>query len=95
MYSIFENAEGELLLLIDVQPSDPDGPMFIYDGGDTAALFRDCCSAIALKNLDEGIRPMLKELKEIRVVEAEGENFIRDYIASVRIVRDVKSMIIT
>ena len=93
MYSIFKNVEGEFVLSIDVQPSDPDGPMFIYDGGDTAALIRDWGSAIALKNLDEGIRPMLKELEEIRVVEVEGEDFIRDYVVPVRIVRNVKNMI--
>lgn len=83
------------MLRLDVQPSEPDEPLFIYDGGDTAVLFRDWGSTIALTNLDESCRSILKDSKEIRVVEAEGEDFIRDYIVSIRIVRDVKSMINT
>ena len=95
MYSILKNNEGKLMLRLDVQPSEPDEPLFIYDGGDTAVLFRDWGSTIALTNLDESCRSILKDSKEIRVVEAEGEDFIRDYIVSIRIVRDVKSMINT
>ena len=95
MYSIFKNDKGELALLIGVQPSDPDEPMLIYDGGDMAVLFRDWGSTIALDNLDESVRPVLKESKEIRVIEAKGEDFVRDYSARIRIVRNVRSMINT
>ena len=95
MYSILKNNEGKLMLRLDVQPSEPDEPLFIYDGGDTAVLFRNWGSTIALTNLDESCRSILKDSKEIRVVEAEGEDFIRDYIVSIRIVRNVKSMINT
>lgn len=93
MYSIFKNDEGELVLMINVQPVDPDGPLFMYDGGDLAVLFRDWGSTLAIPDLAENVRPMLKEAQEIRVIEAEGEDIVRDYVARVRIVRDVKCMI--
>ena len=66
MYSIKQSKKGDLLLIIEPQSCAPDYPLFIYDGGDTALLFRDW---------------ML------------GDNVYRDYIAPIRIVRDVKRLI--
>ena len=91
MYQIFQK-DDELLLVINSQPCNPDGPMFIYDGSDTALLFRDWFSNVRLNDLSEQVRPVLKGAKEIRILEADGDDVCRDYRAPVRIVRDVKSL---
>lgn len=66
--------------------------MFIYDGGDTALLFRDFDSNIRLNGLSESTRPILQAAKDIHVLEMQGDDIIRDYIARVRLVRNVKSL---
>ena len=90
-YSFYKR-DDELLLVIPPQPEAPDGPMLIYDGGDTALLFRDWGSNIRLRAIGNIVRPLLKAAKEIRVRETDGGEVLRDYTARVRIVRDVKSM---
>lgn len=93
MYTIFQDHEGDLVLVIGPQPSDPKKPMFIYDGGDTALLFRDWDSTIRINKISEDARPILKNAEDIYVVEIQGEDILRDYYAPIRIVRDVKKLI--
>lgn len=93
MYSIKQSKEGDLLLIIEPQSCDPDFPLFIYDGGDTALLFRDWGSTLRLGSLSEEARPALENAEEIYVVEMQGEDIYRDYFAPIRIVRDVNSLI--
>ena len=93
MYTILQDHEGGLVLVIDLQPSAPNEPMFIYDGGDTALLFRDWDSSIRINNISEDARPFLKNAEDIYVVEIQGEDILRDYYAPIRIVRDVKKLI--
>ena len=80
------------MLLINPQPTSPNEPMFIYDGGDTALLFRDWDSNVRLNHISEEARPILKSAEDIYIVEVQDEDIIRDYYAPVRIVRDVKSL---
>ena len=94
MYTILQDNEGDLVLMIEPQTSDPNEPMFIYDGGDTALLFRDWDSNLRLKNISEESRPILKDAEEIYVVEVQGEDIYRDYFAPIRIVKDVKSLMV-
>ena len=93
MYTILQDHEGGLGLLINPQPTSPNEPMFIYDGGDTALLFRDWDSNVRLNHISEEARPILKSAEDIYIVEVQDEDIIRDYYAPVRIVRDVKSLI--
>ena len=93
MYSIKQSKEGDLLLIIEPQACDPDFPLFIYDGGDTALLFRDWGSTIRLGSISMQARAALRKADEIYVVEMKGDNICRDYFAPIRIVRDVKSLI--
>lgn len=94
MYQILQDHEGDLLLIIEPQTTAPDGPIFIYDGGDTALLFRDWDSNIRLNDISQEARPVLKDAEEIFVVEMKRDQIIRNYMATVRIVRDVKSLMI-
>jgi hypothetical protein len=93
MYKILQDENGDLLLLIDPQKFEPDGPLFIYDGGDTALLFRNWDSAVRLRIISEQPRPYLKGADHIYVFEVKGDDILRDYVAPVRIVKDVKKLI--
>jgi len=93
MYTILQDHEGGLVLVIDLQPSAPNEPMFIYDGGDTALLFRDWDSNIRINNISEDARPILNNAEDIFVVEIQGEDILRDYYAPIRIVSDVTKLI--
>lgn len=93
MYQICQHKNGDLLLVIEPQMSDPEDPMFIYDGGDTALLFRNWDSSLRLNSLSEQARPALQNAVEIHVIEKQDEHILRDYIAPIRLVRNVKSMI--
>ena len=92
MYQICQHKNGDLLLVIEPQMSDPEDPMFIYDGGDTALLFRNWDSSLRLNNLSEQARPALQNTDEIHVIEKQDEHILRDYIAPIRLVRNVKSL---
>ena len=94
MYTILQDNEGGLILMIEPQTSSPNEPMFIYDGGDTALLFRDWDSNVRLNNISEEARPILKEAEDIYVVEVQGEDILNDYYAPIRIVRDVKGLMV-
>ena len=82
-----------MLLIIEPQSCDPDYPLFLYDGGDTALLFRDWGSNIRLNHISEEAHPILMNAEDIYVVEVQGEDIISDYYAPIRIVRDVKRLI--
>lgn len=93
MYQILQDADGGLMLMIEPQKLCSNDPLFIYDGGDTAILFRDWDSCLRLNHLSDEVRPLLLSAKEIYVFEVRGEDVICDYYAPIRIVRDVKSLI--
>ena len=93
MYQILQDHDGDLILIIESQTTDPDSPVFIYDGGDTALLFRNWGSNIRLNKISDEARPVLKDAEEIFIVEMQKDQIIRDYMASVRIVNDVKALI--
>lgn len=93
MYSILQNKDKELMLIIDAQDSTPDDPLFIYDGTDKALLFRDWDSTLRLNNLSLESVQALEENSDILVIEQSADNIVRDYMARIRKVRDVKSMV--
>ena len=92
MYKILKDPDNDLLLVIEPQACEPDGPMFIYDGGDTALLFRDWGSNVRLNGISPETSPELLNAKVIYVVEMSGDEIAREYAAPIRIVRDVKSL---
>ena len=94
MYQILKNNNNDLALIIDAQDTEPDGPMLICDGGDTALLFRDWFSNVRLNGISPETGPELLNAKVIYVVEMAGDTITREYTAPIRIVRDVKSMMV-
>ena len=93
MYQILQDPDNDLLLVIEPQDCEPDGPMFIYDGGDTALLFRDWFSNIRLNGISPETSSELLNAKVIYVLEKSGDDITREYAAPIRIVRNVKSLI--
>ena len=92
MYKILQDPDNDLLLVIERQDCEPDGPMFIYDGGDTALLFRDWFSNVRLNDIGSDAREQLLSAQVIYVLEKSGDAIAREYAAPIRIVRDVKSL---
>jgi len=92
MYRILKDKDNDLLLVIEPQDCEPDGPMFIYDGGDTALLFRDWFSNIRLNGIGTDAREQLLNASVIYVLEKSGDAIAREYAAPIRIVRNVKAL---
>ena len=94
MYKILKEKDNNLILVINPQNDEPDGPMLICDGGDTALLFHDWGNSLRLKELSSDASQELMNASNIEVVEMSGGDIAREYTAPVKIVRDVKSLII-
>lgn len=94
MYKILKDKDNNLILVINPQNDEPDGPMLICDGGDTALLFHDWDNSLRLKELSSDASQELMNASNIEVVEMSGGDIAREYTAPVKIVRDVKSLII-
>lgn len=102
-YILWQNSEGEFLLIVKACEQAPDFPLFLYDGSDTALLLRSMTDPIALHNIELECRMPLIDAKEVHVIETKDgtvdpdnpeDCIVRDYIAIVRIVADVNEMIV-
>jgi hypothetical protein len=94
-YSILQNAQGEIMLMMDSRAGGPENPRFIYDGGERALLYRSQESSVAFNNIEAGARTPLKSVSEILVVEIENDDVEREYVVPVRLVKDVNNLIIS
>lgn len=94
-YSILQNAKGEIMIMMDSRAGGPENPRFIYDGGDTALLYRSQESSVAFRRIEAGAREPLKSVSEILVVEIDNDDVEREYIVPVRLVKDVNNLIIS
>ena len=91
-YSILQCPDGDLMLLMPACGDSPQGAVLIYDGGDMAILLRGGARTIRLRNIGPEARKPLTQLQYLFVAESDGETIIRDYYATVRIVRDLKRL---
>ncbi|MBR5154851.1 MAG: hypothetical protein IKW58_03910 [Alphaproteobacteria bacterium] len=92
-YDILQNKQGEILIIINSRQGAPENPRFIYDGGDTALLYRTKDGAVVFKNIAEGARKPLKMVSSMLIVEVENEDVLREYTVPVRIIKDVEALI--
>ena len=92
-YSILQDPNGDLLLMIEAQEGEPDTPLFIYDGHDTALLCRTFVSCVKLYHIAEDAREHLLAANQIFIAEIQGTEIVRDYYASVKIVPNVTNLI--
>lgn len=92
-YDIMQNAKGEILLMVQYREGAPENPLLVYDGGELALLYRSQESNILLTGINIEARPVIKGVNEVLVVEVQGEEVLREYKASMRIVSYVKGLL--
>lgn len=92
-YDILQNEAGEILIIINSRSGGPENPRFVYDGGDTALLYRTKDSAVVFSGIAASARLPLKSVSTMLIVEVENEDVEREYVVPVRVVKDVKSLI--
>lgn len=92
-YEILQNANGEILIVIKQRHGGPENPRFVYDGGDTALLYRSRESSVFLGGINEEARNPIKVVDEVIVAEIDGDEVAREYVVPVRLVRDLKAVL--
>ena len=86
-FNILKNGEGNLMLLVHARMGGVSDSKVVYDGGQTALLYRTDKDVVALDFIHPAIRPDLKKKKEVLIVEVEGSAIVREYMASVKAVK--------
>ena len=95
MYSFLKNKEGELMLIFNPSLGEaPELSMFLYDDSGTGLLLQDLFSGIRVKNISPETLSALADVTHIHVVEKDGETVTRDYLAVVKKVSDVRSLVL-
>lgn len=95
MYSFLKNKEGELMLIFNPSLGDaPELSMFLYDDSGTGLLLQDLFTGIRIKNISQEALAALADVTHIHVVEKDGETITRDYLAVVKKVSDVRSLVL-
>ena len=92
-YEILQNAAGEILIMIKQRRGGPENPRFVYDGGDTALLYRSRESSVFLSNINQEARQPLKSVDEVLVAEIDGDEVAREYVVPIRLIRDLKAVL--
>ena len=72
----------------------PELSMFLYDDSGTGLLLQDLFSGIRVKNISTETLAALADVTHIHVVEKDGDTVTRDYLAVVKKVSDVRSMVL-
>lgn len=92
-YEILQNGAGEILIMIKQRRGGPENPRFVYDGGDTALLYRSRESSVFLGGINPEARQPIKAVDEVLVAEIDGDEVAREYMVPVRLVRDLKAVL--
>jgi hypothetical protein len=92
-YDICQNDEGEILIIINARAGGPEDPRFVYDGGETALLYRTKDSAVIFEKIAFDARLPLKSVSSMLIVEVEDNDVAREYEVPVRLVKNVKALI--
>ena len=72
----------------------PELSMFLYDDSGTGLLLQDLFSGIRVKNICPETLAALADVTHIHIVEKDGDTITRDYLAVVKKVSDVRSMVL-
>lgn len=86
-YDLLQNAAGEIMVVINKQPGEPENPRFVYDGEDRMLFYMSSSHAQMLKNIAPEARKPLTEVKEILVVEIENDDVAREYKVPMRVIK--------
>ena len=72
----------------------PELFMFLYDDSGRGLLLQDLFSGIRVKNISPETLAALAEVTHIHIVEKDGETVTRDYLAVIKKVSDVRSLVL-
>lgn len=99
-YDILQNAQKEIIIIIDYRPDEPYMPRLVYDGGANALLYRNRNNAVLLDAINVKAREPLAYADEILIVEisededkfAENDGVAREYKVPVRHVKSLEAL---
>ena len=91
-YEILQNAAGEIMLIIHAREGEPDNPRIVYDGGDSALLYRNRESAIILECIAEKAREPFLKVDQVLVVEVKNDDVAREYKVPLRKIKSLQSI---
>ena len=91
-YDILQNEAGEILIIIKYHEGEPDNPRIVYDGTDTALLYRNKESAVLLEHINIKAREPLMKIEEVLLVEIQGDEVAREYKVPMRKIRSLGSL---
>ena len=91
-YDILQNAAGEIMLIIHAREGEPDNPRIVYDGGDSALLYRNRESAIILEGIAEKAREPFLKVDQVLVVEVKNDDVAREYKVPLRKIKSLQSI---
>ncbi len=73
---------------------DPEFPLFMFDNTSTGLLMLNLFCGIRIRNLEASSLEALSKTSEIHIVEKDGEEIVKDYLAAVKKVSDISAMIL-
>ena len=86
-FNILKNGEGNLMLLIHARMGGVNDSKIVYDGGQTALLYRTPKETVALDFIHPAVRTDLKKKKEVLIVEVNEGAVVREYMTKVEAVK--------
>ena len=72
----------------------PELSLCLSDDSGTGLLLQDLFSGIRIRNIDPEAQKALDDVTHIHVVEKDGKTITRDYLAVVKKVSNVRSMVL-
>lgn len=91
-FNILQNGAGEILFLISVRSGGPENPRLVFDGNNSALLYRSRESAVVLEGINPDAKLPLQAVNEVLVVELDGDEVAREYMVPLRIVKKSVAM---
>lgn len=88
-YNILKNASGQLMFLIRGRLNNAENPEIVYDGKDHALFYRNPTNTIILDYIHPEIQKYLATIHEALIVEINGGAITREYMASVKMIKDL------
>ena len=92
-YDLLRNNEGELVLLIDMQDSQPEKPRIVYDGTSQMILYRNPYQAFTLNHISDEAREALSQSHKLMIVEWGSEDKRLEYEVEIKQVTSLDSIL--
>ncbi len=88
-FRILKNESGDLMFLIRGRLQNAEKPRIVYDGKDHALFYRNTENTIILDYIHPMIQGDLSRADHVLIVEARGDSIIREYVAEVKLIKEL------